>query len=122
MRITIATVLLAITAGCTTLSVGPEEESLCGPRPSEAQARDAVQVYIDRVGLKDPSSAQVRDVRVADSAKWYKGLINGGGYNYGWEISFQLNAKNSFGAYIGFKDRKVLLAPGGMVQWRMEVE
>jgi len=75
------------------MSVSPDKEALCGPRPTEEQARRAVQGYVERVGLKDPSSAQVRDIRVEGPMSWYKGLIQGGGYSYGWQIAFELNAR-----------------------------
>jgi len=89
----IAVFLLVALVACTTMSVSPDKEALCGPRPTEEQARRAVQGYVERVGLKDPSSAQVRDIRVEGPMSWYKGLIQGGGYSYGWQIAFELNAR-----------------------------
>lgn len=121
-RILVTFFFILIVAGCTTLSVGPEEEDRCGPRPSYDDASRAAQVYVDRYGFKDPTSAQIRDIQIGNRAKWYRGVVNGGGYNYGWEITFNVNAKNSFGGYVGYKSRTVLLSPGDNVQWRYEVE
>ena len=110
--------LLAAFTGCTTM-VSQNDEALCGPRPTGEQAENAVKVYVDGVGLKDPGAAQVKDIVIVGKAKWYKGLVNGGGYNYGWEISFQLNGKNSYGGYVGFQPRKILLCDGGRVYWSL---
>lgn len=107
-------------AGCSTV-VNERDQSMCGPRPSEEEAQNAVQVYINGVGLKDPAAAQVKDVTIIGPGKWYKGLVNGGGYNYGWEISFQLNGKNSYGGYVGFQPRKILLCQGGRVYWPLDL-
>lgn len=118
MKKTIAVLALVALSACTTAAVGPDKEALCGPRPTELQARNAVQVYVDRVGLKDPSSAQVRDLRIEECTSWYMGLFKGGGYFYGWQIAFELNAKNRFGAsYLGFQTRRILLTPDGMTHW-----
>lgn len=113
--------LLTLSA-CTTLPVKPEDEARCGPMPTFTEAQNSVQTYVDGVGLKDPSSAQVRNIRVVGPTSWYNGLINGGGYSYGWRIVFDLNAKNSFGAYVGFKTREILRLPDGTVRWRMVID
>jgi hypothetical protein len=52
--------------------------------------------------LKDPESAKYR-FGMLYKAKSFKGLIRGGGYNYGWGMDFMVNAKNSFGGYTGFE-------------------
>lgn len=116
----IAVFSLVALAACTTVSVSPDKEALCGPRPTQEEARRAVQTYVESVGLKDPSSAQVRDIRVEGPMSWYKGLVQGGGYNYGWQIAFELNAKNSFGAYVGFTTKRILLMPDGKTYFYME--
>ncbi len=122
MRKVVAVVASAMLSACTTASVSPDKEALCGPRPTEEQARSAVQAYVERVGLKDPNSAQVRDIRVEGRMSWYNGLLNGGGYSYGLQIAFELNAKNSFGAYVGFRTRHILRTPDGMTRWRAEID
>ena len=119
MKMLMGVVLLAALVGCSTV-LSQNDEALCGPRPTEEQAKTAVQVYIDGVHLKDPGAAQVKDIVVGGTAKWYKGLVNGGGYNYGWQISFQLNAKNSYGGYVGVQPRSILLCGGGRVYWSLE--
>lgn len=112
--------LLVVSSACSSIPMDPEDVAQCGPRPTDAQASAAVQVFVDRGGLKDPSSAQVRDIRIESRMSWFNGLVNGGGYTYGWQVAFELNAKNSFGAYVGFKTRHVLVVMDGSTRWKYE--
>jgi hypothetical protein len=100
----------------------PEQEVQCGPMPSQDQAESNVRAYINQVGLKDPSSAQYRNVRIMGRSNWYNGLANGGGYSIGWLVSFELNAKNSYGAYVGFRPVSILLTPDGRIRWGALIE
>lgn len=54
------------------------------------------------VQLKDPYSAQYK---FEAPYKGYanKGLIYGGGRDYGWVVRVWVNAKNSFGGYTGYQ-------------------
>lgn len=113
--------LLVVLTGCTTMSVKPDELALCGPRPTDEQAWASVQTYIENVGFYDPGSAQVRNIRVEGPMSWYKGLAGGGGYNYGWQIAFEVNAKNVYGGYVGFKTKRILLMPDGKTYFRKEL-
>jgi hypothetical protein len=92
----------------------------CGPEPTPDQVQDAINIWVRNAGLKDPSSAQIQNVRVIGRSGMYKGLVNGGGHEYGWMIEFQVNAKNSFGGYVGFRTRHVLRMPNGRAMWQME--
>jgi hypothetical protein len=105
-------VALALT-GCLHGRADPKDVHLCGPAPTQAQAEAAVSAYVSSAGLKDPSSAQVQNITVVEPASWFKGLNNGGGYVHGWLITFELNAKNSYGGYVGFRGRELLRLPDG---------
>lgn len=127
MNKTIAIVALLALSACTSAAVGPDKDALCGARPSQMQARNAVKVYVARAGLEDPSSAQVRNVRIEGCTSWRKGLFKGGGYYYGWggghyygwQIAFELNARYRVGgSYTGFLARRILLTPDGATHWR----
>ncbi|MGH8273152.1 MAG: hypothetical protein ACRES9_02680 [Gammaproteobacteria bacterium] len=111
---------IGILAGCTTAGVSQDEMQLCGPRPTQQQTLNAVAAYIQDSDLKDPASAQVKNVRVVGPKKMYKGLVNGGGWSYGWQIVFDLNAKNSFGGYVGYCPVKILREANGKVHWNAE--
>lgn len=79
----------------------PPEEPDFGPKPTAAQMK--IQMDNFRADLKDPYSALFSNPTLIGKYKVYKGLINGGGYRYGWLASFDCNGKNSYGAYTGIK-------------------
>lgn len=71
-----------------------------------------------RSSLKDPGSAQVENLR-GPSRVTMKGSMLGPP-QYGWGICANVNAKNSFGGYVGFRpvamiwrDGRVLTTAGG---------
>ena len=69
-----------------------------GKKPSLAETKILVKAYFD-VRLKDPSSA-----RITYSNKWLKSYaLHNGKVIFCWEMSGAVNAKNSFGAYVGNK-------------------
>ena len=97
---------LVILAACTPPTMTADERAdRCGPEPTTDDAVTAVQGWVDNSGLKDPFSAQTRDVKVGWMGGIKNGLINGGEWRYGWTISFLVNAKNSYGAYTGWHPR-----------------
>lgn len=66
--------------------------------------------------LKDPGSAQFKHVAC------YKGAMNsvpimGLPVAYGWLQQGQLNAKNSYGGYVGFRNYMALLRNGAVVRY-----
>lgn len=117
MRLFIPIAAVVIMAGCAPPKMTVEErENVCGYQPDQGQAEVAVQGWVDHGGLKDPSSAQVRDIQVLSRGGIQNGLLNGGEWRYGWIISFECNAKNSYGAYIGFR-RRYLIWNKGQTWW-----
>lgn len=59
-------------------------------------------------GLKDPFSAQYK------FGEPVKGYFQNGmeGLRYGWIIPVQVNAKNSYGAYVGFNTQYIMISEG----------
>lgn len=108
-------IVLLMLSACTTMAVGPDKADLCGPRPTDQVVMAAIQSTINSMNLKDPNSAQIRNVQIVDRWSLYKGLVNGGGYNYGWLVAFELNAKNGFGGYVGFESERILVTKDGEV-------
>jgi hypothetical protein len=97
--------------GCIAASqLTPER---CGTAPTMAQAEWGVNYYVQNVGLKDPSSAQVRNIQIVRPY----GQANIHGNIYGWLVTFELNAKNSYGAYVGFRNREIIMINGGKDVW-----
>lgn len=109
-------VALVVLTGCALSQpiTDPTLAAHCGNRPVESQVQDAVNTYIQRAGLKDPGSAQTRRVSLDGPTKWNS--IHGS--IVGWQVSFEMNAKNSFGAYVGFQRREVMILPDGSFRWR----
>lgn len=68
-------------------------------------------------GLKDPGSAQFRHPRPC--AKGWMSSVPLLGFKaiFGYEQSGQINGKNSFGAYVGFRDYVALVRNGRVVRY-----
>jgi ketosteroid isomerase-like protein len=67
--------------------------------------RHAIEQYFQRV-LKFPESIEYRDVTSPEQGfvKTLSGVFVGRDtYHYGWTVKATVNAKNSFGGYVGFK-------------------
>lgn len=110
-----AVCLVGILAGCSPQMVRPEQ---CGVRPTIEQAQKAADLYVAKVDWKDPESVRVKGVRRGDCmTAQIGGLLTGGSRMTGWEIDFEVNAKNSYGGYTGFEGRRVLISPDGIVHW-----
>jgi hypothetical protein len=72
-----------------------------------------VQVYVAENDWKDPGSVQVRNIRLLGCV-----AERIGGERYvGWNIYLEVNAKNSYGGYIGFEGRYILRAINGTTHW-----
>lgn len=74
--------------------------------PLTIDYKKAIQAqFIDK--LKDPLSAQyIYDSDVAK--KWWTQDNVGGALHTGYAVTFRMNSKNSFGAYVGFRKWLVL--------------
>lgn len=105
-------VLACFLGACSTVPV--HELSLCGSPPTTEEAQQAVEGAVSSMGLKDPYSAQVENIRIVEPYRHYRGVFKGG-YDYGWLITFALNAKNSYGAYVGFRTYQIMRTEGGAV-------
>jgi hypothetical protein len=116
MRIVIAA-LFALT-GCAFAPISPQEQSQCGARPTDAEMNAAVQTYIAKQDWKDADSVKVRNTQMPGCvAREIGGLLNGGHRYVGWEIDFEVNAKNSYGGYTGFQANSIIRTADGMIHW-----
>ena len=109
-------VAASIAALCGCASTPPSTQS-CGPQPSEEQVAGAVQAYLQNYPWKDPESVRFQNVRLQTCQSHWKGLANGGGYLIGWEIDFDVNAKNSYGGYTGFQLHSLILTADGQIHY-----
>jgi hypothetical protein len=103
--------------GCATAPMTAQEQARCGPRPTQDEIASSVQAYISHVNWKDPDSVHVQNVRMHECRFMWNGLINGGGHTVGWEIDFDLNAKNSYGGYTGFQLKSIIRTADGLIHW-----
>lgn len=85
----------------------------CGPRPTITQAEWGVDYYVQNSGLLDPGSAQIKNIRIVEPC----GQPNIHGNIYGWLVTFELNAKNAFGGYVGFRTKQIIMRNGGTGVW-----
>jgi len=109
---------LALLVGCA--SGPPPTPESCGPDLTQVDIQASVQTYIANINWKDPSSVQVRNVRVQPCSSHWKGLIAGGGHMIGREIDFEVNAKNSYGGYTGYQLKSIIRTPDGQIHWDPE--
>jgi hypothetical protein len=109
-----AILLLIYPCACAT---APSQSNLknanYGREISQGEAESLVREFMTD-WLKDPASAQYQ----WDSV--YKGCLTGpifssNRYNYGYIVNAKINAKNSYGGYIGFTPYSFLVRDGEIV-------
>lgn len=93
--------------GCAnTASIPKGSELDYGPPPSDVE--EVVRAYMNHY-LKDPFSAHI-EVGTPFEGYTRKAPIQGGGIaQAGWVVPVRVNAKNSFGAYTGWKQMNLLV-------------
>jgi len=97
-------------AGCVTQDQLAAADFGPVPTDTEKQCRQ----YFEEV-LKDPESARYRFVAVKQG--WAKdGLIMGGKTHFGWVQIVEVNAKNSYGGYTGYKTHYLLFVNGRLAR------
>jgi hypothetical protein len=99
--------------GCAPLrpEVTPDTYALCGPQPSQEMIVKLVNNTVAGKNWKDPDSIKIRNIQLRGRCAGYKGLINGGGYQYGWMVTYEINGKNSYGAYVGYEQKELIILP-----------
>lgn len=83
-----------------------------GDKPSAEYVKRAVNAYF-KYSLKDPDSANY-EWGAIELGTW-KGAFEKYG-TPGWIADVQVNAKNSYGAYIGYKPYKFIFRSGSIVE------
>jgi len=95
----------------TSCAMPPTKEELAnadyGEPISEKDAQSIAKSFLNN-RLKDPESATINWGTFEKS--WMReGLIHGGGTKYGYRLNASIKAKNSYGAYTGYKNYVFLL-------------
>lgn len=97
-----------------------------GPQPTQEQIEAAARQYPMMAGLKDPYGAQVQGAYLIGKGGIRNGLAGMAAGQpsvmWGWLVGFDVNMKNGFGAYTGFRHREVLIAPDGRLYCHREME
>lgn len=105
MRIFPVLALVALT-GCMSPVTDPAIIQAAGPQPTQARAEGVARDAVAVLNLRDPESAQIRNVTVGP-------VVTRPGIGTGWLVSFHLNGKNAYGAYVGFQKYNVILRADG---------
>lgn len=108
-------------AGCAAgLPSNVSYEDVSGPRPTQKEAVQSIQYMINHCGFRDPSSVQIKNVKIDYATYWRQGfLFFTTHYVYGWEITFEYNAKNGYGGYNGFTYGEILRKADGSILWKL---
>lgn len=111
MKRLMAVAVLVMLAGCSLSApvTDPAVLERCGSAPQQHQVDWAIKGYIQGLGFLDPGSVQTRNVQTTGVRQWNS--IHGS--RVGWEVTFEVNAKNAMGGYTGFKPTGVLISPDG---------
>jgi hypothetical protein len=101
----------------------------CASAPSQEQmqnanyGRDLSSVECTEVAervvadtLKDPGAAQFRNMPCS-KGYWKSVPIMGMGVEFGWIQKGEVNGKNSFGGYVGFRPYQVLIRDGVAIRY-----
>jgi hypothetical protein len=101
MRPALAALVLSVLGACQTNTPAAKDlvAADVGSMPREDVARGTARLYLLR-RLRDPDSAQFRFGAISKS--WYRQSIFHP-TKFAWELPMEVNAKNSFGGYVGFK-------------------
>ena len=98
----IAVLFLACLCACAST---PAAEKIAtadyGDEISQIEAQAQAEKWL-KSHLKDPHSAQI-DWGVVQKGWTKDAPIQGGGFQFGYKLDVQVNAKNSFGGYTGYK-------------------
>lgn len=108
--------VIAILTGCATAPTGPTGQlqtlADAGPAPADPQK---VIAEVLRTRLKDPDSARVQLTKPPRAVVFAKTAATNGGA--GWELCPEVNARNGYGAYTGYKRMFILWRNGHVVDF-----
>ena len=114
LLVAVSFLMSALLVGCA--SGPPTADELAkadyGSPISQQEAQSKAQSFIEGV-LKDPSSAQYKWGTVGQG--WARSApIEGGKLTFGYKLDAQINAKNSFGGYNGYKPYMFMFKNGSL--------
>lgn len=107
--------LVVLVAGCASMPPTAEELARAeyGSPISQQEAEAKASAFLKQ-HLKDPDSAKIEWGTVQKG--WMREApIHGGQLRFGYILTANINAKNSFGAYIGYKPYQFIFLNGSVV-------
>lgn len=111
-----ALISLPFLAACAS---GPTKEQLANANYGRDMSPTECVAVSERVianSLKDPGSAQFRHSQCF-KGHWGSVPILGMGVEFGWIQQGEVNGKNSYGGYVGFRPYQVLIKNGTVVRY-----
>lgn len=113
-RLPLCLLAAAVLAGCAQ-TVAPSDAQLAaadyGAEPTAEQAQAAVRRYYQAT-LRDPGSAQLAGWTTPQRFWWGQRDQS----HYGYLVCVEVNAKNAFGGYVGFRRDGFLLRDGRVLR------
>lgn len=97
-------IAMAALAGCVTAPPLPTaaQNDVADHGEMPQHYKEAISAYFDGT-LKDPASVQYRNMTVPKKEFIRDSMLQGYKLNWGWLVSVDVNAKNSYGGYVGFQ-------------------
>lgn len=113
----ISSVLLLL-AGCAAPQLSQTELANAdyGRQATATECTSIAEDYI-KATLKDPFSAQFVHGRACYKGALKRSLMQGGSWVFGYLQEGTVNAKNSYGGYVGFRSYKALIRDGIVVNY-----
>jgi len=85
-----------------------------GIEPSEDEVKKLVNVYLEAT-LKDFESARIKNIKKEKGYRMLSSIANGSAHEFGWFVTFEVNAKNSYGGYVGYKPYSIVIRNGKII-------
>lgn len=118
-RITMKCLMLVSLSFLAACASGPTQEQLTNANyGSDITGEECVSVAERLIAnsLKDPSSAQFRH-SPCFKGYWGSVPILGMGVEFGWIQSGEVNGKNSYGGYVGYRPYQMLIKNGEAIRY-----
>jgi len=115
-KLAIGVITVILLTSCA--SKPTQNELLSADYGRDMSPEECVSIAQDTIsrGLKDPSSAQFRHGTCV-KGYWSSVPIMSLKKAYGWYQVGEVNAKNSYGGYVGFKPYQILMKDGYVVRY-----
>lgn len=109
--------MLPLLAACAS---GPTQEQMDRADYGQDMASAECIVIAERLiagQLKDPSSAQFRNSSTCFKGYWKNVPVLGMKAEFGWMQAGEVNGKNAYGGYVGFRPYQVLIKNGRAIRY-----